>query len=400
MVEKYEHVNEVKIFIWQPSMDHLQYFTWLALRALIRSPITFVLGSLENHIRKTQDWKPVDLNKLDPIVIPPDKLLRKGINLLRNNSEAIHVFQAFRGGQGYNYFPLILFALRKGIKVVVIDEAYTTSPVGYFHDENIFLSRFKTCVRPLLRRFIGISVNVFSRSNKPCLLPLSIIAKDQFVKAGFDPNSLFPFGYFVPRQQTYGKYNDTSETLRLIFVGAIIYRKGLDILGEAVRVLYEQGYKISLDIYGSGDLEKQNFSSLPIRYKGILPYDEIQAVIAEHDILILPSRHDGWGVVVNEALLQGVPVIVSSRVGAKQLAEATNSGLVFESANVNDLVEKIRMVVDDPTLLNEMRRRASQVGQLILPENGARYFWDVLMFYFFTIGSTPSAIWCRETYQG
>lgn len=396
MAEKQERADKFKIFIWHPSIEHLQYFTWLALRSLVRTPVTFVLGHLENEVRKAQEWKPVDLRELDPILIPPKKLWGAGSKLIRENSDAIHVFQAFRGAEGYNYFPLILFALRRGIKVVVLEEAYTTSPVGYFYDENLLLAHLKTWIRPILRYAIARVLYAVSSSHKPCIMSLSLIAKEQFIKSGFSPDTLFPFGYFVPRQQNISNNNIRSDTLRLIFVGAIIVRKGWDILVQAVRNLHEQGYKVSLDIYGAGDPKKMHFPDLPIRYKGTLPFDQIQAAIVEHDILILPSRHDGWGVVVNEALLQGVPVIASSRVGAKSLLESSGAGLVFESENVSNLTEKIKMFVEKPFLLKELRSNALHVGEEILPEKAARYFLDALLYYFYKIGPRPSAIWSNN----
>jgi glycosyltransferase involved in cell wall biosynthesis len=397
MEDKYESADNIKVFLWNPSIDHLTYYTWLALQSLLSTPISFVLGRLENEIRKAQAWKQINLDKFNPIVIPSHKLLSQGIQLLKKNPDAIHIFQAFRGSEGYNYFPLIMFALRRGIKVVVLDEAYTTTPVGYFHDENPLLARFKTLIRPWLRQSIGTIVNLLSTSQKPCVLPLSLIAKKQFIEAGFAPDTLFPFGYFVPRQQVTLDKKNPTDTLRIIFVGALIFRKGIDILLDSLEKLHDQGYSVTLDIYGAGNPPKINLSNLQIHYKGTLPFDQIQGAIAEHDILILPSRHDGWGVVVNEALLQGVPVILSNRVGSKCLIESTDAGLVFESENIIDLAEKIKMVIDHPLLLQELTENARKVGKDIIPEIGAQYFLDTLLFYFFKIGYCPSAIWSKAT---
>jgi glycosyltransferase involved in cell wall biosynthesis len=395
MAEKNNYSERLKIFIWNPNIEHLQFFTWLALKSLCHNS-TFVLGYMESEVRKAQEWKLVDLKELDPIVISPDKLKRDGIKILIENSDAVHVFQAFRGSEGYNYFPLILYALFKGIKVVVYDEAYTISPVGYFHDEHPLLAQFKTWVRPALRYCMAKTLMAISHSHKPCIMPLSLIAKKQFIKAGFPLESLFPFGYFVPRLFNSKRNPMPSDTLHLIFVGALIFRKGLDILVEAIRELNAQGYKVTLDIYGSGDPQKAIWPDLPINYKGTLPFDQIQAVIAEHDLLILPSRHDGWGVVVNEALLQGVPVILSSRVGAKCLVQSTDAGLVFESENSSDLAKKMKALIEDPTLLLKLHNKALEVGEKILPEIAARYFLDTLLFYFYKIGVRPSAIWSNE----
>jgi glycosyltransferase involved in cell wall biosynthesis len=173
----------------------------------------------------------------------------------------------------------------------------------------------------------------------------------------------------------------------------MIERKGLDILEQAIKLVHDQSYKVELDIYGSGSLNLK-YPDLPISYKGTLPYYEIQTAIAEHDILILPSRHDGWGAVVNEALFQKVPVIVSDRVGSKCILEACGAGLIFRNEDYRDLAEKIKQIVDDPDLYISLQDKASQVGTLILPEAGARYFVDVLEYYFFSHGVRPDALWC------
>lgn len=390
--------NEIKIFIWQPSIEHLQYFTWLALQLLISSPIKFIVGTLENKIRKNQKWKLVDLQELHPVLLPREKLWKTGLKLINENTDAIHIFWGFRGANGYNFFPLIVYALRKGAKVAVIDEAYSTSPVGYYHDENIFYSYVKVWVRPWLRYSMARVLNAVSGVYKPCVIAHSIIAKKQ-LEAGFSPETIFPFGCFVPRQEVVLTDESKPDSLRLIFVGALICRKGLDILVDAIRDLCKHGYRVQLDVYGSGNTEKIQFAGLPIYYKNTLPFDQIQAVIAEHDVLVLPSRHDGWGVVVNEALLQGVPVIASNQVGAKCLLESSGAGLVFESENANDLAEKIKVLIKNPLLLKELQVNAIKAGEEILPEKGARYFLDVLLHYFYGIGSRPSALWSNNLFE-
>ena len=119
-------------------------------------------------------------------------------------------------------------------------------------------------------------------------------------------------------------------------------------------------------------------------------------MIAKYDALVLPSRHDGWGVVVNEALLQGVPVIVSDHVGAKCLVElSSRAGLVFRCDEVDDLISKIRRFVFDSDLRDDMRKSAADIGERILPENAASYMYDVLNYYYQKKGRRPGAFWVK-----
>lgn len=392
-------MESLKIFVWQSSIDYHAFYTWQSLDTLIeqQGSVTFVLGQTENDIRKAQGWNAVDLDKLNVLFLPKEKLWSGGIKFLKENLDAIHVFLAFRGTKkGYDFFPLILYSLRKNIKVAVINEPYSISPVGYYDDDHNLWAHVNVWIRPFLYRTMALLINSFSKSERPCILPISLIAKEQFRRSGFDPESMFPFGWFVPDLNRHHTIAQRNIALRIIYVGTMNKRKGVDILIAAMKVLRSQGYDVILDLYGSEAKMKYENCGSWLSHKGLLPFEDVQSVIEKHDVLVIPSRHDGWGVVVNEALLQGVPVIASNRVGAKQLVEASGAGLIFESENVNDLAEKIKMVVDNPVLLDELKKKALLVKQLIFPEKGAQYFLDVLRYHFHKIGSHPHAIWSGE----
>lgn len=55
--------------------------------------------------------------------------------------------------------------------------------------------------------------------------------------------------------------------------------------------------------------------------------NEIPHIMENHDILILPSLHDGWGAVVNEAITMGLYIITSDKCGAKALIKIKESVL-------------------------------------------------------------------------
>ena len=123
-----------------------------------------------------------------------------------------------------------------------------------------------------------------------------------------------------------------------------------------------------------------------------------QKVIADYDILILPSRHDGWGLVVNEALLQGIPAIVSDKVGAKCLVEVSGAGAVFENENAQALSKILVEILKDPKKLYSWKTRAEIVSNEITPVKAAEYLLAVLQFYFYKKGTRPSKIWSETNY--
>jgi len=382
----------MKIIYWVKNLSHLHLHTWSCVEELSGEPVTYIITELENKIRKQQGWNKPDISNKDVILLNNRKWINRSVKIINQEKNAIHVFFGF--WQERRWFPLILYCLLQGIKTAIIQEPYSKAAVGYFSEEDFITSNFKAKFRPLLYRFAASLVNIVSINKKrPCLLPISLIAKEQFEQAGFDKESLFPFGYFVQRIQS-EKDNKKGDYLSLIYIASLIKRKGLDVAVSATNKLFVNYQKVTLDVYGPGDpgtFIPEHSNS--VVYKGIIPTEHAQSVIADHDALLLPSRHDGWGLVVNEALLQGVPAIVSDRVGAKCLLEKSGAGMVFKSEDIEQLASILTQLVNDPQKLSDMRQAAEIVGSQILPQHGAQYLLDVFEYYFFGSGTKPNAIW-------
>lgn len=104
---------------------------------------------------------------------------------------------------------------------------------------------------------------------------------------------------------------------------------------------------IDLTIVGDGPDRKKlerfvdnNNLENTVRFVGSKPMDEARNIIAQNDVLILPSLYDGWGAVVNEALMVGTQVWCSSHCGAKDLiGEEGPLGLIFNPHNSQNLAQ-------------------------------------------------------------
>ena len=385
----------MKVVFWEPEViPHLSH-TWAAFQSITNEPLIVMVGMPLRTFRKEQGWKTDNISDLQHIILNQKDWWRHGKSIIDNNPEAIHAFVGFWAVR--QYFPLMLYATWHGLKVAVINEQYSTSFTGYLKEEPFIISWVKTKLRPIIYRFFALSFQLMSRNKPPCILAISLLARDQFIRAGFDKKTVFPFGYFVNKVclKKDLKVKDKGN-LSLVFVGGILKRKGLDILIESVETINRGGIKVTLDIYGAGRPDKFiPQDSVCVKYKGILLQDNVQGVIAQYDYLVLPSRHDGWGVVVNEALLQGVPVVVSDHVGAKSIVEIPGAGLVFRSEDGNDLTDTLKKLALTPNIIDDIRKQAERVGELILPEVAARYLYDVFDYYFQERkGHRPDAIWC------
>ncbi|MBI5944632.1 MAG: glycosyltransferase family 4 protein [Chloroflexi bacterium] len=372
-------------------MSTHQFHMWKAFREMSRCEFTLVLESQKEI--QTKEVSLGELQELGKIIFPAGFRWIAGLAIMKQNPDAIHVFTGFRNV--WYFFPLICYALFHNIKVAVMNEPYSIHPVGYFQEEASWQTRLKVGTRPYLYRGMARLLTYAEQQVPPCILPLSLIAMEQFKQGGFDSKTMYPFGYFVPGQPVnHMRLHQKTHQLRLIFVGSLLLRKGLDLAVQSIEDLNRAGFDITLDVYGHGSPEK--FFSLPstcVFYKGALLPKNVQAVMSHYDMLILPSRHDGWGVVVNEALLQGVPVIVSDRVGAKCLIEKSGAGVVFSLEDGGDLTIKLSALFQKPELITKMRQMALLVGSAISPEEGAKYLLNVFQHHFFSEGQRPSALW-------
>lgn len=134
-----------------------------------------------------------------------------------------------------------------------------------------------------------------------------------------------------------------DRPFRFLFVGKFDERKGIPLLLEAIRALPgDLKRKAEFHFAGSGPLEHQLRAELPSTttiLHGFLAPEALHQLYARCDVLVLPSFYDPWGFVVNEAMAQGTPAIVSDACGARELA--AKAGWVFKSGDAGSLAQAL-----------------------------------------------------------
>jgi glycosyltransferase involved in cell wall biosynthesis len=260
-------------------------------------------------------------------------------------------------------------------RVFLISEPYSPISAGYLEDSHRFVNWLKGQLRPIVYRCYG----ALLRRRVAGVFAISPLAAFQYRALGIPSEKIFPFGYFVPRASETSPPRGVDEAqgdMRVIFVGSLTTRKGLDVVIDAVGSLHREGVNISLDAYGPGDPGRYEFDEVATRYRGAIPFGTAQTVIATYDVLVVPSRYDGWGVVVNEALMAGVPVVCSNRVGAGVVVDAWGCGVTFSSEDVPDLKAKLRDLALHPYRLARMSAAATEAGKALDPVLAGRFMYD------------------------
>jgi len=105
------------------------------------------------------------------------------------------------------------------------------------------------------------------------------------------------------------------------------------------------------------DLEKQ-LSGLPVTFTGVLEGSELAHAIASADVKLFPSTTDTWGNAPLEAQASGLPVIVSDVGGPIELMLDGVTGLKVQGRNVQELVQAMLTLMDEP-MRSKMGRMAA-----------------------------------------
>ncbi len=173
------------------------------------------------------------------------------------------------------------------------------------------------------------------------ILPSGQPHKDLFDSIGFNGPKyitgsvgIFNKSDLLPKQ--------TISPLRYLFVGRLIEVKEVELLVSAFN---RNG--LPLTIAGDGALrDKLKAIAQPnISFTGFIPNEQIGALYSAHDVFILPSKYEPWGLVVEEALFRGLPVIVSDKVGSGiDMVKNLGTGEIFESGNQQSLQAAIETV--------------------------------------------------------
>ncbi len=150
--------------------------------------------------------------------------------------------------------------------------------------------------------------------------------------------------------------------LRLVYVGVLLPHKGAHVLIDALKGLPAD--RVHASLYGAevvarrayADRLREDAAGLSVHWGGVYDRAELQAILAEHDVLVLPVIwEETFSVVIREALQAGLPVIAARRGALPEIIEDGRNGLLFEPEDAADLRRCLRRLLDEPGLLARLR---------------------------------------------
>ena len=195
------------------------------------------------------------------------------------------------------------------------------------------------------------------------VMVLSQAAKRSLIEEGIGAEKIFvnPCGVEFSQFKPVKKKED--DVFRIIYCGNVSPRKGVHYLLQAFSELKLDNTELWL----IGSASSPSFGRLIAKYKsdkvrflGTFPQGELHRIYAKGSVFVLPSLADGFGMVVPQAMACGLPVIVTSNVGAADIVTEGVDGYVVPIRDVSALKEKTRILYEQPVVRRQMSLAASK----------------------------------------
>ena len=368
------------LFFWQNMPTHHQAASLDELARLWPAEVTGVWGSRISNARRRLGWaEPATTHLRHRYLASETKQWKEEIRkLAEDHHDAIHVFSGI-GAYAPATYGFSCLSQRKAPHLGLIVE--TPIMLGWQR----YVRHWKT--------------KFYYRGHLDelgCVFAMGSASMDYYSRLGFSADQLFPF--FYQEEVPAALFRASGETLKLVYAGQINFRKGLDTLIRAIPFI--SGGPWTLTIYGDGpDREglerevRQQGLSAQVIFKGNTPAAALIVDLPQYDLCVVPSRFDGWGMVVNEALQSGVPVLASDRTGSSDLVRSSAAGSVFAAGDHRRIAELISERLKDSALLAQEKRAAVRFAPRIAPTVAAGYMRDTFRHVFLGECRRPIATW-------
>lgn len=231
-------------------------------------------------------------------------------------------------------------------------------------------------------------MRLFYRALCDRCLPIGTRSREFYLAHGVPQDRLFDVPYAVDNDyfiQAAAPFQTRQRETRLelglpvdkpliLYASKLIPRKRPDDLLAAFRMLRERGIEAALVFVGSGALEQslRQYASQhgmnDVVFAGFQNQSELPKFYAVADVFVLPSQDEPWGLVINEAMCAGMPIVASEEIGAvPDLVRHGYNGYRFSAGEAGQLATYLQELVCD----QGVRKRFGRNSRMVISD------WDL-----------------------
>lgn len=270
----------------------------------------------------------------------------------------------------YAQVLLMIYARMKGVKVVLSSESSTMD-----HNRSALKEKIKSWIVNRADAFF-----CFGKSSASYLLSLGVKESQIAVRhAAVIDEDIIRNKYTEAKSRI---SSDFSWERKFIYVGRLAEEKNLEMLIEAYKSVSKKAPGAPWDLLFVGDgpmrqrlelLSGSYLSNNRIKFAGGFPWYEVPSWLSNSDVLVLPSKSEPWGLVVNEAMVCGMPVIVSEKCGcAEDLVVNQKNGFTFDPESQLALEAALLSFIENPEKIPVMGQQSLKLIQPFSSKNVAK----------------------------
>lgn len=256
--------------------------------------------------------------------------------------------------------------------------SFTGVPWVLYGDSIILYEDGKGWLKQQVKRFV--LGTLFKKT--PAFLTMGKLNRLYYRRYGASPDKFFFMPYPVDnqffheramsarrrREELRAQHGIPCGAVLVLFVGKLVARKRPQDLLAALQILQPSIPELAIAFAGEGELRvslESRISGLKnIHMLGFKNQTKLPEVYGMADVLVLPSSEENWGLVLNEAMASGLPVIASDKTGASaDIVKSGENGFVYRCGDIDALAEAIRKLATDPELRQRMGTRSHEIIQ-------------------------------------
>ena len=292
------------------------------------------------------------------------KKILEGYNYFYNNNHKIFKTILMNKKNDYvwvhgskNFYNLMIIIFSKILKKKVL-----------LREENFLNSKNRNLINIIFNKFFYFFIDFFIYK----YLAIGIKNKNFYLKNNINFSKIIKVPYCVDNIFfSYKKIKKKYSRINFLFAGKLNKKKGLDILLKAFKEIslnQKIKNKYILNIVGNGDYYREIKKYVRenglyfIKILNFKTQNQIKNIYKNSDVLILPSRFEPWGLVINEAMNAGNAIICSDKVGsANDLVKNNVNGFIFENKNISKLASAVMKYIEKPSLINKHKQNGIKI---------------------------------------
>ncbi|GAB2694119.1 glycosyltransferase family 4 protein [Aliiglaciecola aliphaticivorans] len=354
------HLNSER-WNWLPSKLVAEIkrrdFSEIKSRIISGSPFREALRLLASKLKLNFLTKhEVGFSSVDNVYRATDRFASKYLKKHANEVSAVYC---------YEDGALETFKVAKQLNIKCIYEL----PIGYWRTHHS-LNQEESALQPEWANSWSAtqdSKTKLARKDEELALADHIIVASSFTQKTLEdypqpiaPITVVPYGCPNVNESLGRSWFQATDKLKVLYVGGISQRKGLSYLVEAIAALENE---IEFSFIGSGSALKSMQEKLPYAsYLNTMPHSQVLEVMRDHDVLVFPSLFEGFGMVITEAMSQGMVVIATDHTALPDIADE-NTGILIPVRDSGAIKDALNDLISNPGKVEKIGKSAMMSAQ-------------------------------------